>query len=128
MLTANLSKGNTDYWLILASLILIPFYLLDFYPLTQAGFFYDDIHNSLLSGTLRLEDKNLSTFILEQMTGWITSSGRIYPLAAITGSPFYYIFTDPFDYQLCRMVFVFLSAASFAWLIKLITKKSEIGL
>ncbi len=128
MLTANLSKGNTDYWLILASLILIPFYLLVFYPLTQAGFFYDDIHNSLLSGTLRLEDKNLSTFILEQMTGWITSSGRIYPLAAITGSPFYYIFTDPFDYQLCRMVFVFLSAASFAWLIKLITKKSEIGL
>ncbi len=128
MLTANLSKSKTDYWLILASLMLVPFYLLVFYPLTQAGFFYDDILNSLTLGILRLEDKNLSTFILEQITSWITSSGRIYPLFAITTYPFHYIFTDPFDYQLCRMVFVFLSAASFAWLIKLITKKSEIGL
>ncbi len=42
MLTANLSKSKPDYWLILASLMLIPFYLLVFYPLTQAGFFCDE--------------------------------------------------------------------------------------
>lgn len=127
MLTANLSKGNTDYWLILASLMLIPFYLLVFYPLTQAGFFYDDAYNSLISGTLRLEDKNLSEYILAAIIGSITSSGRIYPLSTLAVYP-HYIFTDPFEYQLCRMVFIFLSVASFAWLIKLITKKSEVGL
>ncbi len=127
MLTANLSKGNTNYWLILASLMLIPFYLLVFYPLTQAGFFYDDAYNSLISGTLRLEDKNLSEYIFAAIIGSITSSGRIYPLSTLAVYP-HYIFTDPFEYQLCRMVFIFLSVASFAWLIKLITKKSEIGL
>jgi len=127
MLTANLFKSKNDYWLILASLMLIPFYLLVFYPLTQAGFFYDDAHNSLLSGTLRLEDKNLSEYILAAIIGSITSSGRMYPLSTLAAYP-QYIFTDPFEYQLCRMVFIFLSVASFAWLIKLITKKSEIGL
>ena len=124
---ANLSKSKTDYWLILASLMLVPFYLLVFYPLTQAGFFYDDIFNSLLLGTLRLEDKNLSEYILAAIIGSITSSGRIYPLSTLAVYP-HYIFTDPFEYQLCRIVFIFLSVASFAWLIKLITKKLEIGL
>jgi hypothetical protein len=112
-------------WLIF---LLIPFYALNFAPLLEAGFVGDDIYSVLIKAELQLSNTGLWKFITDDFVGWMVNGGRIFPLAIIAEHVFFYVFHEQASYQLARVIFIFLSLAACAWLVKLLTKSWEVGL
>lgn len=110
------------------AILLLPFYILVFQPFLQAGFAFDDLYNSKLKDALALKQQGLNEFIFASLKQWTFQEGRLFPLHLIILFEFSYHFTEAFSYQIARLIFVFLSLISFAWLIKIITKKLEIAL
>jgi len=92
-------------------------------PILQAGYFSDDIINSLIPGTLKIYQQGFWHYICEYMQVWMTY-GRFFPLSIISTVSIFYLFPDVHHYQIIRLLFIWLSILGFAWLIKLLSKNN----
>jgi hypothetical protein len=79
------------------------------YPYSQSGFFFDDIFNSLTSGSLVYSGKTVWVLVMEQLLLW-ASNGRFYPLSVIIGSPLWEVCDTLFKYRFVHLFFVFANA------------------
>ncbi len=104
------------------------FFTLIFLPILKAGFYSDDMWNSLLgSYELLYKDRSLFSQLLHIESYNLHNTGRFNFYYLVSGA-FHRIFDDISSYQLARVILIFLSVLSFAWLITLLTKKKENGL
>ena len=104
------------------------FYFLIFLPILGAGYYGDDIFNSLIVGDMKFYDSSLLERIIDLSVFWATKSGRIAVGAHASYSTFHYVFDTQLSYQIARSVTIILSLLVFAWFIFLVTKKKENGL
>ena len=108
-------------------LCLFIFYCLICTPILHAGFLGDDVLNSLTPGTIALANISLFALCLTYIKSWI-ALGRIFPLGFLVQYPFFYLFTVPFLYQIVRVIFIWLSLLSAAWLLQLLIKNIKASL
>jgi hypothetical protein len=90
-------------------------------PILQAGFFSDDITNSIIPGTISLYKQGFWGSVLLGMQHWLTT-GRIFPFSAISTIAVFYLFPAVNEYQIVRSIFIWGSIFSFAWFIKVVAK------
>jgi hypothetical protein len=90
-------------------------------PILQAGFFSDDITNSLIPGSAPLYHQSLWRVIIGAMQNWL-ANGRLFPLSVISSVTIFNYFPAVQDYQIIRSLFIWASIFSFAWFIKIVTK------
>lgn len=106
---------------------LISFCILVSLPILNAGFYGDDAINSLITGHAELNHQTIwqtSWFIIKDWFG----SGRLNSVSLISTYALFHNFPNVVDYQIVRVIFIWLSIFSFAWLIKLITKQTNVAL
>ena len=82
------------------------------YPYAIAGFFFDDIYNSLLSGTTQYGDSSLAEFIEKQLYQWF-GVGRFFPVAIITISYIWDFCDSLIKYRVIHLAFIALNALLF---------------
>ena len=112
----------------LAFLQLALFFTLIFLPILKAGFYSDDMWNSLLgSYELLYKDRSLFSWLLHIESDNLHHTGRFNFSYLVLGT-FHHVFDNAASYQLARVILIFLSVMSFSWLITLLTKKKENGL
>jgi hypothetical protein len=90
-------------------------------PILQAGFFSDDITNSVIPGTIALYKQGFWGCVVLGMQHWL-STGRIFPFSAVSTVTVFYFFPAVNDYQILRSLFIWASIISFAWFIKVVAK------
>lgn len=100
------------------------FFILIFSPILGAGYYSDDILDSLIKGDLKFYNAGLFDYIIDTAWHWIRHSGRI-SIAHAVYSSVHYFFDTQLSYQIARSVMMFCSILVFAWLLSLITKKSK---
>jgi hypothetical protein len=88
-------------------------------PILQAGFFSDDITNSLIPGSAPLYHQSLWRVIIGAMQNWL-ANGRLFPLSVISSVTIFNYFPAVQDYQIIRSLFIWASIFSFAWFIMLV--------
>jgi hypothetical protein len=104
-------------WLI----ALVSFGIIVSLPILHAGFYSDDITNSLIPGSIRLYLHGFWAWIRLDMQNWL-ASGRLFPLSIISSTSIFYLFPVVHDYQIVRTCFIWASILSCAWFVKLLTK------
>jgi hypothetical protein len=77
-----MKENKTNH--LFVKILVISTVVLLLYPYTLAGYFFDDIYNSVLNGYLIANNLTLREYAIGQIQLWI-DNGRLYPLAAITG-------------------------------------------
>ncbi|MES2217412.1 MAG: hypothetical protein V4501_03265 [Pseudomonadota bacterium] len=101
--------------------LIIAFCFIVSLPILQAGFYSDDITNSVIPGTITLYQQGFWGFVVLNMQTWL-SSGRLFPLSVISSVAMFYFFPAVHDYQIVRSLFIWMSILSCAWLVKTLTK------
>jgi hypothetical protein len=97
------------------------------FPILIAGYYGDDAANSLIRGYTQLHHQNIWQTIWYFIQVWI-HSGRLNPLSITLSYLVFYHFPNVIIYQCVRLIFIWLSIFSFAWLIKLISKETKSGI
>ena len=100
-------------------LILLGFSAL-LYPYSIAGFFFDDIFNSLLSGTTQYGDLSLIEFIEKQLRQWF-GVGRFFPISIIVGYSIWDFCDSLIKYRVIHLSFVALNGVLFFLFIRKIS-------
>jgi hypothetical protein len=101
--------------------LLMAFCILVSLPMLQAGYFSDDIINSLIPGDIAMREQDFWTFVLTSMQNWL-ASGRLFPVSIISSISVFNLVPDEHHYQMVRSVFIWASVFSFAWLLKTVSK------
>ncbi len=103
-------------------LLLIIFALILSLPILQAGFFGgDDPLNSSAIGAVKALHLNIWQYTVQTDLATSLSQGRIF-LFGFTAMPLFYYFPDSMQVQIVRLVFIWASLISAAWLVGLLTK------
>lgn len=109
------------------SVVLLSFLILISFPILEAGFFGDDIVNSLLLGSAQLFHLSFLQVVLDGLQNGLTV-GRFYPLSVFSSVTMHYLFPHANVYQIIRLIFIWLSVFSFVWLVKILTKNNYASL
>jgi hypothetical protein len=104
--------------------VYVPFCLLVSLPILQAGYFSDDILNSLIAGSFANQKINFFLGLMQYMNDALVI-GRFYPLSVLSSVSMFYLFPQVSTYQVVRLIFIWLSILSYAWIIKQITRLSS---
>jgi hypothetical protein len=106
---------------LLQCLLLLSLLVIISLPIFQAGYFSDDMINSLIPGTIKIYHFSFWSYVYEYMKIWI-NYGRFFPLSILSSILVFNYFPDAHDYQIIRLVFIWISIFSFAWLLKVLTR------
>ena len=109
--------------IVLPSICLLFLLGLSIFPYTQSGFYFDDIYNSELSGTLLSLHESLFEFLDKILNMWVIQDGRLYPLALITNYSFWKVSDDLLVDRTLQIIMVFLDIAAF-WILSRSLSKS----
>ena len=107
--------------------LLIPFYILILGPVIKAGFYWDDVQDSLVEGYLKTSGYSFWQYCYNKIHMWIFEFGRPFVVSVFLGNYFFYLFSDPLGHHLAKSVLIFLSMISVGWMLKLLTKNSQIA-
>ena len=66
-------KSIINFFIIVSSIYFL-------YPILGSGYFSDDAYNSLIKGSMLEKNKNFIEYILDLNWGWLSTSGRFYPI------------------------------------------------
>lgn len=88
------------------------------YPYSRSGFYFDDIYNSNLNGTLIAIHQNLSQFLYNVINLWVVHRGRFFPTTLLTTYPFWSISGDLPVYRLLQISLVIVDIWLFWFLLK----------
>ncbi len=92
-------------------------------PILHAGYYSDDIINSLTPGTIKLYHLSFWASIDVYMKVWL-NNGRFFPLSIVSTTAVFNYFSEIHQYQGVRLLFIWASTFSFAWLIRLLTRNT----
>jgi hypothetical protein len=106
---------------LLQCLLLLSLLVIISLPIVKAGYFSDDTVNSLISGTIKIYHFSFWSYVYEYMKIWI-NYGRFFPLSILSSIFVFNYFPNVHDYQIIRLVFIWISVFSFAWLLKVLTR------
>ncbi|MHB1757757.1 MAG: hypothetical protein ACYCT9_09655 [Leptospirillum sp.] len=102
------------------SLICLAFIIgMALYPYSRSGFYFDDIYNSNLNGTLIVIHQNLSQFLYNVINLWVVHRGRFFPTTLLTTYPFWSFSGDLRVYRILQISLVVVDI----WLFWFIVKK-----
>ncbi len=114
-----MDKKFVSPWLVLLALMV--FYIVVCLPISQAGFYSDDAPNSLIASGLMLSHKSVWSFCKEiNLSNF--SDGRLFPADIYIRYPFHMLFPSQATYQWMRIIFIWISVLSAAWLVQAITR------
>ncbi len=97
-------------------------------PILQAGFFSDDIVVSETAGYAAVLHQSIWPYMLHKTIETSVGQGRIFPLSFGSILIYSYYFQSPLAYQIARVIAIWLSVISMAWLVQLITKNIKVSL
>jgi hypothetical protein len=95
-------------------------------PILIAGFYSDDALNSLIKGNILYDHTALFSVIWREIVKWAHS--RFFPVILFLQYQFYYVFSNVIAYQIARVISIWASYLTFAWLLKEISKKEGVGI
>ena len=85
-------------WSLFAIALLLPYF--------TTGYYQDDSLNSSLVGLLQLQHQTITQLIQQEITRWITTTGRFFPLSLITSYSVMYFVPDLTTYRWLHMAWV----------------------
>lgn len=94
------------------------------FPYAISGFYFDDIYNSLVYGSINYGDSTFQQYLSNQLQQW-QLHGRFFPIS-ITIISYIWSFSDSlFEYRMIHLVFIFLNCVFFYVLVRKISKSAR---
>lgn len=101
---------------------------LSIYPYAHSGYYFDDIYNSELKGTLVALHENLFDFLRNILNMWVVQDGRLYPVGLVTNYTFW-IFSDKIAIdRILQIILVLSDIILFGALVRKMSKSLDIGM
>ena len=94
-------------------------------PILEAGFLFDDLENRTLFAVLAKAHKTWLEGVLGAMRFWL-NVGRFYPLGILSSVSMHYLISEAALFQWVRVIFIWLSLGSFAFIIKQLSGNTKI--
>ena len=116
-----MSKTKTLLFLLIVVALIVSL------PILQSGFFSDDIVDSSSVGVAKILHLTMWQYTWQRTWASCLIQGRILFCYLFTLPLFYYCHTA-LTYQIVRVIVIWLSVISGAWLVQLITKNTKLGL
>lgn len=96
-------------------------------PILNAGFYSDDAWNIFTKETMLLKGQTLWQYI-EAVNHSALASGRLFPASVVYQVLFFSFFQSSFCYEAARVIFIWLSFFSVAWLVKLLSNNKKLAM
>ena len=104
--------------------MLFPYFLLLWLliPIFRSPYLADDIPNSQRPAFLSIENESIWAFTVRLTRQWIHNEGRFFPVSVFENTLVFTVFHERWMYKSLQVVSVLLLAATFGWLIRIVTK------
>ncbi len=119
----RIAPNKNSYRIFLTCIALLAFVAVVSLPIVQAGYYSDDIINSLVPGTIKFYHYGFWHYIAADMKVWL-GNGRFFPLSVISSITVFFLFSKVVYYQIARLCFMWMGYFLFAGLIKTLTKNT----
>ena len=113
-------KSIINFFIILSSIYFL-------YPILGSGYFSDDAYNSLIKGSMLEKNKNFIEYILDLNWGWLSNSGRFYPIGHLSQTFLFYFIENLFLFQIIKLTTILLSIYFFRLNIIIFSKSKLLG-
>jgi len=110
------------------SFLLLPLSALILFPFYNAGFFFDDIHNSVARGAMIYSNKSVYEVLASHWDTWIATNGRFFPVAILSGSVVWPNLDTLTSARMYQMLFALMNISVFFLLVKTLAKSAPFAL